>query len=252
MEQGQRQKAEELLAKAVKACPVDLEARRSYAEALWQHNARQEGIAQLEEAARQAGDDATVQARLADMYLAMNQVEIARQHAEQAVSLNPKLMATWAVHGRVMRALARREEALADYHRSLRFAPDDRVILLEIAELYRELNQPERAIQTLQTLTDTYTPGEEPRQALYLSGMAYMALNRYGEAIDSFSAASLAGPPNADILCRLGEALWMSGKSAEAEAAAEQALACAPGHQPSRDLLGRIETARAGKPAVFR
>ncbi|HYW78036.1 MAG TPA: tetratricopeptide repeat protein, partial [Thermoguttaceae bacterium] len=57
-EQGKCDDAERLLAKAVKSCPIDPEARRHYAETLWQRGAQLEAIAQLEEATRLAGDDA--------------------------------------------------------------------------------------------------------------------------------------------------------------------------------------------------
>ena len=49
-------------------------------------------------------------------------------------------------------------------------------MLREVAELYRQLNQPERALQTLQLLAETYSPGEEPADCLYLTGLAYVAL----------------------------------------------------------------------------
>ena len=38
------------------------------------------------------------------------------------------------------------------------------------------MNHPERALETLQSLADCYTPAEEPQQVLYLSGLAYLAL----------------------------------------------------------------------------
>jgi len=244
LERGERQNAEALLDKAVKACPLDPEARRHYAEALWQRGAQQKAVAQLAEAARQASDDATLQVRLAEMYLAMGQTEAARRHAEQAVNLNPRLAGPWAIRGRVMRAVGQPQEALADCHRALRYAPDDRRILLEVAELYRQLNQPDRALQTLQTVADTYSPGEESPEVLHLTGMAYMALGRYDEAVESLAAAATRGKPSTDIFYRLGEAQWLAGRADEAAATAQQALALMPSHQPSRDLLGRIELAR--------
>ena len=84
LERGEQPKAETLLAQAVAACPVDAEARRHYAEALWRRGAQQEAIAQLEEAGRLAGEDASLWARLAEMHLASGQPDLARQNAEQA------------------------------------------------------------------------------------------------------------------------------------------------------------------------
>jgi tetratricopeptide (TPR) repeat protein len=250
LERGEQSKAETLLAQAVAACPVDAEARRHYAESLWRRGVRQDAIAQLEEAGRLAGDDATLWARLAEMRLDNGQPELARQDAEQALKLDPKLASAWAIRGGVSRAAGRPHEALTDYLRALSYAPKDRAILQEIAELHRQLNQPERALQTLQTLADTYSPGEEPGQMLYLTGLAYMALGRYDEGRESFSAAVLHGKPTAEMLCRLGEAELLAGHAAEAADAARRALALEPQHQPSRELLGRIELAQQPRGAV--
>ena len=244
LEQGQRQKAEEMLAKAVKTCPVDPEARRHYAETLWQRGAGKEAIGQLEEAARLAPEDPTLQVRLAELHLALGEVETAARRAEQAIRLNPKLAAAWGVRGRIKRAAGEPQQALADCHRALGYAPDDRQILLEVAELHRQLNQPQRALQTLQTLADTYSPAEEPQHVLHLMGMAYMALGRYDDAVESLTAAVAREKPSPEILSRLGEAELLAGHAAEAAAAAQQALALEPAHQPSRLLLGRIELAR--------
>ncbi len=66
LERGQVQQAEGMLGKAVAACPIDPEARRYYAEALWRGGARQEAIAQLHEACKLASEDAPMRVRLAD------------------------------------------------------------------------------------------------------------------------------------------------------------------------------------------
>jgi tetratricopeptide (TPR) repeat protein len=244
LERGQSEKAAELLAKAVKACPADPEARRNYAEALWQRGARAEAIAQLEQAARVANDDASLHVRLAEMHLAMSRLDAARKSAEQAVERNPRSAAAWAARGQVLRAAGDPQQALADCHRALRYAPDDRRILLEVAELQRQLNQPERALQTLQCVADTYAPGEESQQVLHLTGMAYMALGRYDDAVESLSTAVTRETATPEVFCRLAEAQWLAGHPAEAAASAQRALTLNPKHQPSIELLGRIETAQ--------
>lgn len=244
LERGEQPKAETLLAKAVAACPVDAEARRHYAESLWRRGAREDAIAQLQEAGRLAGYDASLWARLAEMRLASGQRELARQDAEQALKLDPKLPIAWAIRGGVMRAAGQPREALADYLRALSYAPNDRTMLREVAELHRQLNEPQRALQTLQTLADTYSPGEEPAEVLYLMGTAYVALGRYEDAVESLSAAAAGGSPSPETLCSLGQAELLAGRPAEAAEAARRALALQPQHQPSRDLLQRVELAQ--------
>ena len=109
---------------------------------------------------------------------------------------------------------------------------------LEVAELYRQMNQPQRALETLQNLADTYnTPAEEPQQVLYLMGLAYVALHRYDDGVQSFAAAAGRERPTPEILYRLAEAQWLAGHPAEAAATAQRVLALDPQHQPSRELL---------------
>jgi tetratricopeptide (TPR) repeat protein len=243
LERGQAAEAEQLLEQAVDACPLDAEARRHYAEALWQRGEHQKAVAQLEEAVHLAGEDPVLQVRLAEMHLAMGRTASARAAAEQALDLDPKLAAAWAIRGRLNRAAGQLRPALADLHRALGYAPNDRQLLLDVAELYRELNQPQRALATLCALADTYTPGEEPQQVLHLTGLAFLALGRYEDAVESFSAAVIRDQPTAELFHRLGEAELLAGRPGAAADAAHHALALKPGHRPSCELLERIAAA---------
>ena len=233
---GDIDEAERLLADAVKSCPIDPEARRHYGETLWRQGTRLEAIAQLEEAMRLAGDDAMLRVRLGQMYLATDQIGRARRIAEQAIDLNPKLSDAWAIRGRVMRAEGKLDRALADYHRALGYAPNSPEILLETAELYRRMGRPQRALESLQSLADTYPPGEEPPNVLHLKCLAFEALGRRENGADAFY--------------RLGQAEYLAGRMAEANAAAQRALLLQPDHPPSRELLGRLQLANRPKPAT--
>jgi len=251
IERGQWERAEGLLAEAVETCPVDADARCHYAEALWHQGERERAVDQLEEAARLAVDAPQSHVLLADRRLAIGHVELARQSAQHAIDLDPRLADAWAIRGRVRWAGGQPDRALADYHRALGLAPHDRAILLETAELYRELGEPPRALAALQTLADTYSPGEEPQQVLYLEGLAYAALDRWDEAAESLAAASTREQPTAEILCQLGRAELYAGRPARAVQAARQALALHPDHGPSRELLGHAELVqRPGGPLL--
>lgn len=252
LESGRQPEAETLLARAVKTCPTDPDARGGYARALWQRGAKAEAIEQLEEAARLNAEDPEIRLRLAEWYLVVGRAEAAASAADQAIALNPKLAGGWAMRGRILRAAGNPHQALADFHRALGYAPGDRQILLEVAELYRQLNQPERALQTLHTLADAYTPGEEPQNVLFLQGMAYVALGRPDDGVESFSAAAIRNKLTPEILYRLAEAQWLAGRPGQATLALQQALTLEPQHQPSRELLTRIEVAQRAPGTVQR
>lgn len=241
MEGGRWERAEDLLDQAVRTCPSDPDARRHYAQALWHRGEQARAVEQLEEACRLAADNALFRVLLAEMQLAAGQVELARRTAQAAVDLDPKLAEAWAIRGQVMRATGRPRQALGDYHRALGLAPDDRSVQLEIAELYRQLNEPQRALAALQSLADSYSPGEEPEEVLYLQGLAYAAMERWGDAATSFSAAARREPPTPEVLFHLARARLLAGDPAAAATAARQALALDPAHQASRELLDQVE-----------
>jgi len=155
--------------------------------------------------------------------------------------LNSRLAPAWALRGRVMRALGELDRALADLHRALDYAPSDRQTLLDVAELYRQRDQPQRALATLQHLLDVYPPGEEPTNVLYLEGLAYKALGRHQDAVESLLAARLRTEPSVDLLFHLGEAELLAGRAAAADRTVRAALATDPQHQPSLALLARLQ-----------
>ena len=235
--------AERLLSQAVRACPADVDARRHYASALWERGLRQKAIAQLEEANRLAGDNASLYALIAEMRLAMGD----KDRPGGTSSGRLIWIRSWPRRGPFGAAIAlengQAEQALADYHRAAGLAPEDRQVKLAIAELYRQRNQPQRALSFLQSLADTYSPGEEPAEVLHLEGLACMALGRYDDAVEHLMAACMRGGATAETLYRLAEAQWLAGRPGEAAAAARDALALEPGHEPSQQLLDRMQIA---------
>jgi len=252
MERGDWQQAEEYLGQAVRTCGSDADARRQFAETLWHRGLEQEAIDQLEICAQSPDADAALHVSIAEKHLAMGQSAAALQSAQRAVDRDPKSPAAWAIRARVRHAQGRLREALADYHRALGLAPSDRDITLEIAELYRLLNEPQRALAALDALSESYSPGEEPQQVLYLQGLAYKALARYDEAAESFSLAAERGRPTPEILAGLAEAHLLAGRPVEAAAAAQEALALDPRNRPSRQVLDEAQqlAARAGATSV--
>ena len=106
MEQGRWDQAEIALAQAIEECPTNIEARRQYAETLWHRGSTQQAVVQLEEALKLDNNQAALHVRVGEVYLTMNDVNTARNHAQQALQINPELAGAWALRGRVMGPLA--------------------------------------------------------------------------------------------------------------------------------------------------
>jgi tetratricopeptide (TPR) repeat protein len=243
MERGDMGAAEKLLGDAVKACPTDIDARRQYAEALWQSGQRQQAVDQIEKCLVQSPDDPVLLARAGEMQLALNALDKALHLADQALDLDPHEPRAWALRAHIEQTTGQFEQSLADFHRALEFNRDDRQLLYETAELYRQLNRPQRAMSTLTSLCDTYAPGEEPQQVLYLEGLSLSALGRNDDAVETFALALDRGPTTPELLSRLAEAQLAAGRQQDADQSLQRALAIDPNHPLSRALRERIDLA---------
>lgn len=244
LDRGRWEEAEGLLAQAIKTCPVDANARRHYAEVLWHRGAMSEALAQLEEAIHLSGDEATLYVRAGEMYFAVNRYDEALQQAQQALDLDPQSASAWKLRAAVYEAGGQTEQALADLQQALNLRRDDAELLMQTAEVYRRLGRPQRALSTLQSLIDNQPRGEEPQQALYLQGLAFVALGRHGEAVTSLELATQRGEPSSELWCRLGEAQMLVGQPEAAESSLRKAFALQPTHAPSQALWAKLQVAR--------
>jgi len=238
---GQWPEAESFYQRAVEASPADERARRHYAETLWHRGVADEAVAQMDEAVRLSGGDPQLRILLGQMCASGDDLHRAEQCARQAIRAQPKLPAAWALLGDCQRRRGELDEALASYHRAISHQESFPRVQLEIAEIYRRQNRPQRALATLDSLADQYPPSKEPPRVLYLRGLALSALERYDAAAEELSAAIERGQATADAYYQLGNVELQAGRPTSARWAVRRALDLAPDHGPSRGLLGRIE-----------
>lgn len=196
-------RAEGLLERAVKSCPLDVDARRHYAEVLWKRGEKMEAVAQIAEALKISPGDAALCVQGGGMYLDMGLFDDAERLAREAVRVAPTSAAGWHLEGRVSLARGQAEPALADFHRALAIAPDDRGVLLDTADAYRRLNRPQRALSTLAILGETYGPNQTPAEVLVMEALAQEALGRPADAIESYRQAIARGGDSSGAAARL-------------------------------------------------
>ncbi|MBX7166663.1 MAG: tetratricopeptide repeat protein [Pirellulales bacterium] len=245
--------AETLLAEAVQTCDVDPQARRYYAQALWHRGATHEALAQMNEALRLSADDPKLLLAVAEMQAALGQTEQALARVERSLDLDPHAAAGWALHGQMMQQAGLPRRALADYQKALGYEPQNRDVLLQIAEIYRQLNDPQQAMVNLHAYLDLYADGEEPQQALYLLGQSYAAMARYDDAAETLRLALRRGPPTGDILYQLADVEMRAGRPAAAQAIAQEMLALEPQGTRGRELYSRAALAlQPAQPTLLR
>ncbi len=112
-----------------------------------------------------------------------------------------------------------------------------------VAETYRALNEPERALVTLQAVADRYPAGDSPREVLHLQGLALIALARYDDAARVLTDAAQRERPTADLLFHLAQAESLAGRGPYAQYALQRALALDPHHAPSQAFAQRMAVA---------
>jgi tetratricopeptide (TPR) repeat protein len=192
-------RAEGLLERAVKSCPLDVDARRHYADVLWKRGERMEAVGQIAEALELSPEDVGLALDGGRMYMELGLLEDADRLARDAVRMAPRSADAWRLRGQVAMARGQAEQALADYHRALAIAPADREALRDTAEAYRRLGRPQRALATLAILGEQYGPNQTPADVLVLEGLSQEALGRTSDAVDSYRRAVAKGnaPPEA-------------------------------------------------------
>lgn len=252
MDRGDYAEAGELFRRAISNCDQDVEARRQYAQALWHQQKYHEAIEQLDAAIALTPDDASLHLQAAQMSFAAEHFNRASNEVRETLELDPQLAAAWRLRGQIVLKLGRPEQAIADYHRALRLAPGDPETLLLLAELHYQQKQPRRALATLQRLGDAYPPGNEPQRLHHLTGVAYLSVGQYHQAVESLSLALDRGPDSAEICFQLGEAYLLAGRFQQAQAAAQRALRSEPNHQASLKLLKQIQVARQNQHTLTR
>jgi tetratricopeptide (TPR) repeat protein len=250
LEHGDAARAQLLLDQAVEANGNDVDARRQLADVLWQSGNAAEAMIHIDRAVELDSQHAPTIVRSGEMRLGLGDSDGALHRADESLLLDPTLAGAWSLRGRVFRAKGQYERALADYHQALRFNPHATEVLLEAAEVQYQLGRPQRSLTTLQNLLQSYPPGEEPRRALWLEGLAFSAVNRPEDAVEALYAASGRGPAEPELLYQLARAQSAAGQAVDAAATAQ--LAADAGHQGSVTFLAQLRAESAAGGTVLR
>ncbi|MFN9367989.1 MAG: tetratricopeptide repeat protein [Planctomycetia bacterium] len=194
-------RAEGLFEQAVRNCPLDVDARRHYADVLWSRGERMEAVAQVSRALELSPEDVGLAIDGGRMFMELGLFDDAERLSGNAVRLAPRSADAWHLRGQLALARGQAEAALADLHKSLAIEPADRDVLLDTAEAYRRLGRPQRTLATLAILGESYGPNQVPGRILLLEGLAQEALGREADAMESYRRAVARGdaPPEAGV-----------------------------------------------------
>lgn len=186
--------AEMLFAEALKQSEADERAHWGYANALWKRGERSKAIEHMEQALklseRSAGGNPEYAIRLGEMYLETGDFGRARQIAEGVLATKRNHAAAWALVGDTHKAERRWDISQECYQRALLIQPDFPKVQLSLAEIYRNMGKPQRALAVLDRMNDLRDTANLDPQALLNRGLALADLNRHVEAKEILAKAS--------------------------------------------------------------
>ncbi|MCC9605900.1 tetratricopeptide repeat protein [Blastopirellula sp. JC732] len=244
LQRGDVERAESLLSKAKKSCPVDVHTRSQYAEALHRKGDIDGAIVEMKEAIRISGDDANLMVRLGRIYYLAGRLPEASEQADQSIAKYPRNADAWLLAGDLAERRGDWKGAEACYLRCASFAEDLPPVHIRLARTQRHLSQPDRSLASLTRAERAYPQGEAPLELLVEQGYTCQAAGRYESACDYFVAAMEKGAPTPELMSRLAQCELAAGRIARAEWALRQTLSMDPQNARGREIAAEIPLAR--------
>lgn len=225
MQEGNNQKALELISQAITLRPNYINAHCDLGTVMQNLNRFEDALAQFDIAIAIQPDLAIAHGNRANALLNLNRFDDALGSYARAIDLNPKYVNAILNRGRAMLRLERYDDALTDFDRALTFAPDYAVAHQQRAIALRELNRVDESITSFRRAIaygdhslDTHTA---LANILLRAGRLEEAIQSYRLIIEKFAATP-------ELLSNMGTALLQSGRGAEAVDCYNKALAIDP------------------------
>lgn len=144
--------------------------------------------------------------------------------------------------GQAHEAAGRNSDALDHYRRAIDVDPDEPAIRLSAARVLNSLNRPSEAVAELDRVAEGVmndAAGHEYERA-GLTAIMMRGDKAIETAIDAFSKGETRMPASPSVRLNRAVALAMAGRTHEARAAAESALALDPSYTRAREFLNRV------------
>ncbi|MEM7558716.1 MAG: tetratricopeptide repeat protein, partial [Planctomycetota bacterium] len=137
------------------------------------------------------------------------------------------------------RAQGRNEDAMDCYQRALIYNPENFEARIAVADIYRDLGKPQRALATIERLADSHVIESIPARAWMLKGLALADLGQMPDADSCLCEALVCAEDNSDLLIELAEKRLELGHVAEARTVLAQVIS----HNPNNRQALRLQQA---------
>lgn len=234
--------AESFFSEAIRQSPADERAQSGYAEVLLQKGQVQAATNHMTQAVEISAGNPDLVVRLGQMHLEQGALTQALAQADLALRTQRTHAGAWALKGDVLRQQEKLPEALDCYHRSLIYRADAPQVQIALAEIYRQIGKPQRALATLNNLADHYSPEQIPPRAWLLKGQALADLNEDAEAKRCLRLATqYAGESQCGLLLELASAQYDCGDLAEARLCLGRVLQQEPSNPNALQLQSQLD-----------
>ena len=239
--------AESFFSEAIRQSSADERAQSGYAEVLLQKGQVQAAIEHMTSAVaisavEISGGNPDLVVRLGQMHLEQGELPLALEQADLALRNQRTHAGAWALKGDVLRQQHQLQDALDCYHRSLIYHSDAPQVQIALAEIYRQLGRPQRALATLNNLADHHSPEQVPPRAWLLKGQA---LDDLGEDVEAKRclrlATQYADESQCGLLLELASAQFDCGDLAEARLCLGRVLLQEPSNPSALQLQGQLD-----------
>ena len=250
LQENKLDEAEQLFEQALQVSPNDERAHRHYADTLWQNGNHTEALNHMREAVRLGGEEPELLVQLGRMYLSSGNHAAAERSARKALGKQRDLATAWSLLADLDHAAGRSREALAKYHRAIACGDQSDWVRYAVAGIYSETGRDDRALATLNALSERYTLETEPTECLHARGLAMHRLGRHRAAADCMQLAVDRGQPTPVLLVQLSEAQMMAGNHRAARRNLALALDSYPDFGPALRLSQHLQ-AQSGEVAAI-
>jgi Flp pilus assembly protein TadD len=238
--------AQALFCEAIRSCPTDERAHWGYATTLWENGRRPEAIEHMREAVRLSGNNPEYVVRLGEMYLAEGHLQSAAEQASEVLKSHRDRADAWALLGDSQMRNNEWDKSLESYHRALLLRPDYPEVQLNVAQTYRQLGRPNRALATLDRMIDMHPTSPKSGEIQVARASTLIDLDRNEEAKSTLALVGDSLPlttPDRQLelvgcYCRLGELV-------EARMALGRLLPSFPSHSEVLAYQNRLDNSFA-------